>query len=175
MSPHHFFYDIPVYRLPAKKYYAEMDQYIDTVLFPPDDPFSGALREMERKNQNANVAIRDHLYQSFGGPWQFNETIGFIRLHFFGSQIRGEYFAVKRKRIVRTRNKTLLFQTWKLAPEIDVPIDATSDVIFNAVLEYLSYCRKELKGRHVDSALLEAIGPYVDWRRLFVDSLRRKS
>src|SRR4029077_5456422 len=101
MSPH-YFYDIPVYRLPAKQYYAEMDQHIDTVLFPPNDPYSGALREMERKNPNENVALRDHFYRSYGGPWQFNETIGFIRLHFLGSQIRGAYFAVKRKRIVRT-------------------------------------------------------------------------
>ena|SRR5437763_2075027 len=160
-----YFYDIPVYRISQEKYYSGMDQHIDRVLFPEDSPYSDTLREREKTNRDENIALRHHLHRSYGGCWRFNEIIGYIRLHFLGSQIRGEYYAVAKKRIVRTRTKTLEYQTWKLAPEIEVPSDASSNDIFAAILKYLSDCRKELRGRYVDSQLFELIGPYIDWKR----------
>jgi hypothetical protein len=161
-----YFYDIPVYRLPEDKYYFERDEYIDGVLFPKDDPFSQSMREREAADPNCNIAIRDHLQRSYGGCWTFNEIIGYIRLHFLASQVRGEYFAVRKKRIVRTRTKVLEYHVWKLAPEVEIPHPYTSRGIYEAVLKYLADCRKELPGRYVDTDLFEVIGKHVDWRGL---------
>lgn len=158
-----YFYDIPVYRLPEERYYRERDAYIDGVLFPNDSPFSQSLREKEAADPNYNIAMRDHLQRSYGGCWIFNEIIGYIRLHFLGSQVRGEYFAVRKKRIVRTRTKTLEYHTWKLAPEVEIPHPFTSQGVYGAVLEYLVECRKELPGRYVNTELFEVIGKHVDW------------
>jgi len=158
-----YFYDIPVYRLPKEQYYRERDKYTDSVLFPEYSPYSQALRENEAADPNCNLAIRDHLQRSYGGCWTFNEIIGYIRLHFLGSQIRGEYFAVQKKRIVRTRTKILEYRTWKLAPEVEMPYPYTSEGIYSAILEYLADCRKELHGRYVDTELFESIGDHVDW------------
>ncbi len=163
----HYFFDVPVYRLAEDTYYKQMDDFIDQTLFPPNMPYSAARREREQQNPNENTWMRDHLHQQFGGAWRYNEVIGYIRLHFLGSQIRGEYYGVQVKRITRTRKKILEFRTWKLAPEIDIPQEASSADIYRLVLEYLDDCRKELKGRIVDSKLLEAIGPYVDWKSLW--------
>jgi len=154
MSAVQYIFDVPVYRLPEEKYYSERRKYIDEQIFPPNDPDTETRRQREQNNPGTYVAWHDHLERAFGGCWQFNEIIGYIRLHFLGSQIRGEYFGVKRKRIVRTRTKTLEYQTHKLAPEIQLPASATSEEIFRLMMEYLSDCRKELKGRHIDSELL---------------------
>ena len=163
-----YFYDIPVYRLPDAKYYRERDAYIEDVIYPKDSPFNEALRAKEAADPNCNIAIRDHLQRSYGGCWQFNEIIGYIRLHFLGSQVRGEYFAVSKKRIVRTRTKTLEYHTWKLAPEEDIPYPFTNQGIYTTIVEYLSACRKELPGRYVDTEIFEIIGPHVNWCGLLV-------
>lgn len=158
-----YFYDIPVYRLPDVRYYRERDEYIEGLIYPKDSPFNEAIIAKEAADPNCNIANRNHLQRSYGGCWQFNEIIGYIRLHFFGSQVRGEYFTVRKKRVVHTRTKTLEYHTWKLAPEADIPYPFTNQDIYTTVLEYLSACRKKLPRRHIDTELFEIIGPHVDW------------
>jgi hypothetical protein len=115
-----YFCDLPVYRLPEERYYAERDTYIGQIIFPSGSPDESILGQRERRDPKANDRIRDHLQKTYGGCWRFNEVIGQIRLHFLGTQVRGEYFAVVRQRIFRTRTKMLEYQTWKLAPEINI-------------------------------------------------------
>lgn len=158
-----YFYDIPVYRLPAERYYRERDEYMDRVLFPEGSPDTQSRREREAADPNCYLAMRDHLQRTYGGCWDFNEIIGYIRLHFLGSQVRGEYFAVRRKHVVRTRTRVLEYCTWKLAPEVEIPYPFTSEGIHGAILDYLTACRKELPRRYVDTELFEALGKHVDW------------
>ena len=161
-----YFYDIPVYRLHEEKYNRKRDAYIEGVIYPKDSPFNDELRGREAADPNCNIAMRDHLQRSYGGCWQFNEIIGYIRLHFLGAQVRGEYFAVRKKRIVRTRTKILEYRTHKLAPEMDIPYPFTNHGIYTTIVEYLSACRQELPSRHVDTALFEVVGPHINWRGL---------
>jgi hypothetical protein len=138
-------------------------------MYPKSNPYSDAIRDQHKKDPGLKIAFKDHLSQVYGGSWRYNEIIGYIRLHFLGSQIRGEYFGVRSKRIVRTRKKVLEYKTWKLAVEMDIPGDSTNEQILKLIREYIDDCRKELKGRHIDSELIEIIGPYVDWRRFWLD------
>ena len=78
------------------------------------------MEDFYRKEPTQKNAAEDRLRQSYGGAWEYNEIIGYIRLYFFGTQVRGEYWGVNSKRVVRTRKKTLEYKTWKLAPEIDL-------------------------------------------------------
>lgn len=157
-------FDVPVYRLPEERYYRDMEQHIDGVLFPPKEQLSNTLRELDRINPSENDAARGHIATKYGGSWQFNEIVGYIRLFFLGSQVRGEYFAIGQKRIYRTRRKIFVLKSLNLTPEIEI-CDLTSNAaILDAVLEYLSNCRKELKGRHIDSELLDNLGRFIDWR-----------
>lgn len=158
-----YFYDIPVYRVPEERYYRECNEYIEGVIYPKGSPHNEAMRSKEAADPNCNISIRDHLQGSYGGCWQFNEIIGYIRLHFLGSQVRGEYFAVKRRRVVRTRTKTIEYLTWNLAPEVDIHYPPSNRGIYTSILEYLSACKKELPNRYVDTQLFEIIGPHVDW------------
>jgi len=162
-----YFYDLPVYRLPSDRYYAEREAFIDSTVFLVGTPSETALRERERQNPRVNDGFRDHLERSFGGCWEFNEIIGYIRLHFLGTQIRGEYFAVSRSRIVRTRTKTFEYQTWKLAPEVDIEAPYGSGEILTAVRQYIDDCRREVPRRFVDSSMFEVVAPHIDWASLF--------
>lgn len=99
-----------------------------------------------------------------------NEIIGYIRLYFFGNQIRGEYWAVNSKRVVKTRKKILEYKTWKLALEIDLHWEPDSSSIFLQILKYLERCQKKLKGRYIDTCNFKAIGSYVNWKSMFEES-----
>ena len=134
--PLRFFYDTPVYRLAEDRYYRDRNAYVEA-LYPEGDPLRDLLMSKNRRFHE----------DAYGGAWLFYEIIGYIRLHFLGTQVRGEYFAVQRKRIVRTRCKQLKYQTWNLASEREIPSSASSEQIYLIVLEYIDACRKELKHR----------------------------
>lgn len=136
---------------------------MEKAIFPPSSPYTLARRRRDQADPNANAAFRDHLERVYGGCWEFNEIIGYIRLHFLGTQVRGEYFSVSRKRIVRTRTKTLEYQTWKLAPEVDIEPPYGNAEILAAVREYVDDCRHEVPQRFVDATLFEALAPYINW------------
>ena len=162
-----FFYDVPVYRLTEEKYYRDGEKYVEEALFPQGLPFRDELILLDRADPDLNLHARAHLWKSYGGSWLYNEIIGYIRLHFLGTQVRGEYYAVCRRRIVRTRRKVLEFHTWKLAPEREIPNSASSEQIYSIILDYINSCRGELNHRYVDTSGLERIGPYVDWKSLY--------
>lgn len=161
-----YFYDMPVYRLARDKYYSERDAHVDAVVYQIGTSAEGVLPEQERKDSNAHIGIRGHLEASYGGCWEFNEITAYIRLHFFGTQVRGEYFASTKKRLVRTRNRTLEWRTWKLAPEVDIEKPQDSESILGAVRQYIAACKAELPRRFIDDHTFEVIAPHVNWSSL---------
>lgn len=164
------FYDLPVYRLSRKRYYKDMDEYIKKNMYSGSPSHLKMMEDFYRKEPTRKREAEDRLRESYGGSWEYNEIIGYIRLYFLGTQIRGEYWGVNSKRIVRTRRKILEYKTWQLASEIDLHREADSFSIFSKIMEYLGRCQKELKGRYIDTGNFKTIGPFVDWKSLYEDS-----
>jgi hypothetical protein len=157
-----YFHNLPVYRLSDDQYDEEADRTVENALallrsVPVPYP-SDVLERLSKDIHN------DH-FEKYG-PWLFNEIIGFVRLHFLGSQVRGEYFGQRRKRHNLTRNKVLLYHTHKLAPEIEVPFESVNSQILSKILEYVEQCREEMPNRFFDDTWLREVGPFVDWRSL---------
>lgn len=165
-APVRYFYDVPVYRLEEERYADDLNHHIESTLFPISDPLSSALRERDWLNPSEKASLRDHLTEKYGGCWLYNEIVGYIRLFFLGSQVRGEYFAISQRRAIRTRHKIFILKSLKLAPEREIPNTTANLSIFETVLQYINDCRKELPRRRIDSRLLEAVGPHVDWQAL---------
>lgn len=164
-----YFYDLPVYRLPEERYYRARDAHIDRILFPSNYPSSKTLRLIEKDQPNINSGMRGHLETSYGGCWKFNEIVGYIRLHFLGTQVRGEFYGLNRKRLVRTRTRTLELRSWTLADEVEILDPITSDSILTAVKQYITNCRRKLPKRFIDVASFEALSNHVDWHALFIE------
>lgn len=144
-----YFFDLPVYRIPRGRYYQEREAFLS-----------------KNSSSNDDSAIREHLQRVYGGPWEYNEIIGYIKLHFLGTQVRGEYFAIRRQRLVRTRRKVLEFQTWKIAPEISVN-EESSGTILQSIYTYIDACGREIPRRHIDTEMFDALAPFVNWKAFY--------
>jgi len=107
--------------------------------------------------------------RAFGAAWQFNEIVGYVRLHFVGTQIRGEYAGPNRTRIVRSRSRSWAIesQTWKLAPEVEIGLPISKDTITTAIRRYVADCRRELPRRYIDTEVFETLLPHIDWVSVF--------
>ena len=165
-----YFYDVPVYRLSRERYYQDMDKYINKHMHSGSPSHIKMIEDSYTKEPTQKRALEDRLRKSYGGAWEYNEIIGYIRLYFFVTQIRGEYWGVNSKRVVRTRKKILEHKTWKLASEIDLHWEPDSSSIFSQILKYLERCQNELKGKYIDTCNFKAIGSYVDWKSLYEES-----
>lgn len=155
------FYDVPVYRLSKDKYQEWRNDQMNLHL--------RGWREMGREPpRETSMWVDDHIYQKYG-PWDFNEVIAYIRLYFFGNQIRAEYFSAEKQRNPVSRTKTFTYRTWKLAPEVTLwPSESVSnEYVWGKILEYLQDCQNYLiRGRVIDLSKLELIGPHVNWLEL---------
>lgn len=162
-----YFYDLPVYRLGEGEYYAKAKEYTEAVAFPSGTLHGEHFRRAQRNDPAEHSLMVGQTLESYGGCWTFNEIIGYIRLHFLGTQVRGEYFAPNKKRLVRTRTRQLYFRTWKLAPEVEIELPICSESIRAAIDQYIKDCRRELPTRHIDVSVFNAINRHVDWFALF--------
>ena len=64
--------DIPVYRLPEEKYYKEMEIFVEK------EKIKYRLHEENENYKDVIILWRNQ----YGGPWEFNEIIGWIRYTF---------------------------------------------------------------------------------------------
>lgn len=155
---------IPVYRLQREKYYEQRSVFTENRIF------GGSDAEFKRKycenNPDYFSAYENAIHKNYGGTWEYNEIIGFIKLHILGSQIRGEYWQDDKKRFIKSRTKQFKYVTHKLAPEDSFCKEATNAEIYQTICSYVDDCRNELKGRYIDDSNLKNIGKYVDWKSL---------
>ena len=163
MPPETYFFDVPLYRLPREQYYRDMEKYkANTSLGDP------GFKDFYDRNPDRRVRDEDYAFHRFGGAWDFNEIIGFVRLFRLGSQIRGELWLNDAKRHVRTRRKVFRLVALKVVAEEQIwpTRDNTYDneAIWCAIQNYLNRIRREVPGRVVYADHLEALGPHVDWR-----------
>src|SRR3569832_284824 len=162
------FYDLAVYRRSEEKYHEQLDSFLDKGLFGKNPEY----REEKEKSFTADpqraAFIRDHYTQLYGGSWTFNETVGYLRLFFFGSdQIRGELWHIRAKRLVRTRRKVFEYTGASFGDQVYLRGRPRNEEIYQHVLEYVERAKTKLKPRIVDDSLFKELGRFVDWQALW--------
>ena len=155
-----YFLAVPVYRIKQDKYYSDMENDFEKLISKAwDDDF-------RQKNPNLVQNYKSYHRSSYGGDWECNEIVGYIKLHFLGTQVRGEYWETIPKRKVKTKRKQFEYKTHKLAAEVGIR-KQTKDGIIQAVEEYLARCKKEVKNRHIDLREFDALKNFIDWPALY--------
>ena len=153
------FMTLPVYRLTSEKYDEQQNDHVKNHIH--ESPFGQGVEIQPQQS-----IYEYHLRKSFGGEWKYNEIIGFIELHFCGTQIRGEYWRDDKKRHVKTRRKQFIYNTHKLAYETNIHRNATSQEIELLIEQYIEKCREELNCRYIDDSAFTNLKGFVDWNSL---------
>jgi len=156
------FFDIPVYRVKESQYNQELNKHLEK-----------HMRSLEMKNFVESrtewaTAYQAKLMKSYGGQWEFNEIIGYIKLYILWTQIRGEYYQTDAKRIVKTRKKVIKFKSLKVVDEKELPTQGNNKEIYTIILDYLTDCQTYLKKQYIDLRVFKTIGPFIDWKSLLV-------
>lgn len=169
-----YIFDVPIYRCTKHSYYADMEQrekkHIHELLTNNGVPHETAPDTHQR--------AKEHLRKAFGGPWDFNQIIGWIRLYAEGSHIGGQLWWVDAKRIRRDTRKTFYLRTpSNILATYFAPTDNSAS-IFSETLTQLEALGKriQVEGHYVDLENFRNLGPFIKWRELLNSAVtsRRK-
>ena len=166
------FFDVPVYRLAKDEYELQQNEFVQKELKQSGGKYA---EEAYRRYPELKVQTESHLWKSYGGCWLFNEIVGFIRLYFFFSEIRGEYWHTSAQRIVRTRRKIYNPIGIDFGFGERISHGSSNAEIYKRIGMFLRRVQKEkkFKERYVDKSVLENIGRHINWSGLLKDQMVR--
>jgi hypothetical protein len=173
-----YIFDIPVYRLTSDEFDAEIELHLaKRVKWLRSYDSQRRPLSPERRDQQLHSIIADS-----GGPWQFNQIIGWLRLFAEGRTIGCHMWWVDAKRINRRmRRKRLYLSTFSDVLGAWFPKESSSE-IFATLLQRLSEMvgERPYANRYIDLDVFRRLGPFVDWRGILdqpaskkIDSNRR--
>jgi hypothetical protein len=157
-------FEIPIYRCSPKQFNKQMEKDVQKHLRWLQDASGGITRE---EAPHTFTVSEGHFRSTYGGPWEYNQVIGCLRICALEGVIWGEAWLVDAKRMLRKmRNKHFVklgraFQLCDLAEE-------PSEYIFTRIVDEIETLQrwKMFRRRHFELGPLLRIGPAVDWRRL---------
>jgi hypothetical protein len=163
MLKEEYLFEIPIYRTTKEQFYLEVKKYIEKRFLDLDDFSKDFYNKNPIEKENWDQGVR----QEYGSVWEYNDIIGYLKLFFYGSQIRSEYWFVKAKRIVKTNKKNFDCHSFSTGPAITIVYEKDSVGIYQKICELIDYYRKKLKIRFIDTSIFDTVGPYIDWESLY--------
>lgn len=154
--------ELAIYSYSEQEYLQRCENYVERHL-PRRLLENAGKPEWARFETNA----RQRLIDRFGGAWEYNQAVGWLRLYVLGNQLRGTYWFTSAKR-VHTNAVRKQFDWQGRALELDISDDqASQDIFAELVEEVREFARSShIRRRHVDLRPLLLLGPFVDWRAL---------
>jgi hypothetical protein len=167
-----YIFDVPIYRKSKNDFKAEINaefaKHVEWMI--SSDPHQRPL------NSETKIRGKDSIVRKYGGPWQFNQIIGWLRLFAEGYTIGGHLWWVDAQRL----NRRMLNKRLKLITPSDVLhvrfLNESSTELFNKLLERFTAMTKEskYKNRYIDLDVFCRVGPIIDWRAL-LDGITEKN
>jgi hypothetical protein len=159
-----YFFEISVYRLSEANYKEAMKTYIRKSVPTYDGPEQLLQYRVQNPGQDhPDSLLVGLLSRQFGGPWMYNEIIGYLRLYLYHSQIRVEYWQVQSKRIVKSRKKLFGRNSPTIVDEISIRDRSSNSEVKKAVEAVVKACDQKLKRRYLDLRYFSAIKDHVNW------------
>jgi hypothetical protein len=155
-----YFFEIPLYRVQKedfnRQYERDKEQYLSEFQAKFEFPVSEAvLRRVEQD-----------FWETYGGPWHFNQAIGWLRLYVLGTQIRADiwlHHARRYGRAIPHKRYRISGQRFEYSAMFRSPDEIRSD-LRRELLEL----QKDLgNGRfYLDLECFDQLADLIDWGRL---------
>lgn len=159
-----YIFDIAVYLTDEDAYYREMNERVDDYLHKTFIS-QGLTRE---KAPDLFDHAADRIRKSYGGPWAFNQVVGWIRLYAEPSHVGAHLWWVQAKRLQRKMNKMFYLTTTSNLLATHFHFQDDSAKIFRDTLSAIAGLSEDRswRKRHVDLEAFIRIGSYINWREL---------
>ena len=166
-----YIFDIPVYR----KSHDEFDAEIDTAMAKRVEHIISHDPQRRRPDRETHQRLHHAVIAESGGPWQFNQIVGWLRLFVEGDKIGCHPWWVDAKRLSRRmRQKRLYLQTTSDVLGVRLRNESSNE-IYDILLKRLSEKAEEqpYKNRYVDLDIFRRVGPFIDWREMIDQMIAR--
>ena len=163
-SPEHHFFEIPIYRVSERAYVLQFDRKLDLFRQESEAMYGRAYEDVFSIAQRQ--VLRDQLWSTFGGPWRYNQAVGWVRLYTLGAQVRGEYWMAAAERLTRRGRRE--FRYVGSAFTRNCTNRESGQEIRDAVWRELLSFQRECRGRSVvlDLDCFQHAMRFIDWRGL---------
>lgn len=120
------------------------------------------------------MRITAHAHDTFGGPWEFNEIVGWVRLFPESYGIGAHVWFTEGKKLTSKMRKHFHLRTRSNSMWTHFPPPVENSEIYQGVLQALKDLAKRdpVDGRVFDLSVFHRIGPYVDWKRLIEEAAK---
>ena len=111
---------------------------------------------------------KERFRESYGGPWRYNQVIGWLRLHAGDFAVLGDLWLCDAKHFQRRMvSKRFFFEGTEVILH-RVEEDLSSSEIFTRIQGQLNRYHQAWRSRGftMDLACLEDLGHFIDWRSL---------
>lgn len=159
-----YIFDIPIYRKSKQEFINETNSHFKKRVkwIESHDPFERPLES------DVLSRVKHSVIAESGGPWQFNQIVGWFRLYVEGNKIGCHPWWVDAERITRRmRKKRFYMKTFSDILGIHFTTES-SEEIFERLLKRLTNLASEpmYMNRYVDFDVFQRIGPHINWRDL---------
>ncbi len=165
-----YIFDLPVYRCSRARHKKEMDEFVESHLRLCFDDH-GLSRQADSE---ALLRIKANVRNSFGGSWEFNEIVGWVRLFPENDGIGAHVWFTEGRKLTRKMRKLFRLRTDSNCLWTHFSLNVENLEIYNGVLKALKNLTKQepVKGRVLDLSIFHRLGPYVNWKRLIEDAAK---
>ena len=151
--------DIPIYRCTKEQYDAETEKKVESHILECYER-----QGFPRPTEGTELALLNQRMgryaDSLGGPWYFNQIVGWLRLYPQGYNIAANVWMTNAKRFTRRMpNKTIFLRSPSNCLATGITHPSTSEEIFERVLNAVKRfaTHDDMKRRYLDCLSLERL------------------
>jgi hypothetical protein len=160
-------FDIPIYRCSESEYYRRRETSVKKQLDAANADMGLPLEQIAEPHQRR---LKDHFEERYGGPWQFNQVMGWLCLFAGPSYVTGKlwWVAPNIKKVRSNSHKIYYLISLNDILSTCFNEEDNSDDIFRKILASIEEFSQEQrsKKRYVDVEVFQNIGRFLDWRKL---------
>jgi len=148
-----YLFELHVYRLKETEYYSAMK------------------KDMDKTNSKMQIPMdTGYLRKQYGGDWQYNEIIGFLKFYQYGAnQIRCEYWETDSTRKVKTRKKQFIQKSDSYCTEPFSKNDTNANLA-ESMKSAVDHCETRLKkkNRYIDKEIFGNTVDHISWQDVLI-------
>lgn len=163
LEPNYLF-ELHVYRLKESAYYEKMKVHINKAN-------AKMKKQIDKVDSKMTIPSDDkYLRKEYGGSWQYNEIIGFLKFYQYGAnQIRCEYWETNSSRKVKTRKKQFVKKSDSYCREPFSKSDTNVNLV-KTMKNAVDHCEVIIKkkNKYIDKELFNNTVEHVAWRDVLI-------